>query len=425
MLVVAVATAEEQVENPMDLRITDIDELCTLDPGAGEGALGILRNAAVAFAGGRCVWIGPSQEAPDAAVSIDGSGCVGVPGLVDCHTHSLFAGSRAEEFSQRLAGATYTEILEAGGGILSTVDATRAASTELLTDLLRERLGGFLAAGVTTVEVKTGYGLHPEHEMRMLRLLREQEMPTRVVSTFLGAHAVPVEFRGDRAAYVTCLLEEMMPHALEWADGVDVYCDRGAFDLGECERILEAGMSGGLVGRVHAEQVEHTGAAKRAAELGCASADHLERIDAEGINAMAAHGTIGVLLPGAMTYLGDAPPPVAELLEAGVDLAVATDFNPGSSPVRDLWACATLACIRMGLSVEQALVGITRNAGRALGRSDLGWLGPGSVGDIVLVAPPAGEPVRHEVLVQYMGGHRAKVVVKDGRVVVGTLEASS
>ena len=130
-------------------------------------------------------------------------------------------------------------------------------------------------------------------------------------------------------------------------------------------------MSGGLVGRVHAEQVEHTGAAKRAAELGCASADHLERIDAEGINAMAAHGTIGVLLPGAMTYLGDAPPPVAELLEAGVDLAVATDFNPGSSPVRDLWACATLACIRMGLSVEQALVGITRNAGRALGRSDL------------------------------------------------------
>jgi imidazolonepropionase len=347
-----------------------------------------------------------------------------MPGLVDCHTHSLFAGSRAEEFSQRLAGATYTEILEAGGGILSTVAATRAASTGDLADVLRQRLGGFLEAGVTTVEVKTGYGLHPEHEIRMLRLLREQEMPTRVVSTFLGAHAVPEEFRGDRAAYVTCILEQMMPHALEWADGVDVYCDRGAFDLGECERILGAGMSGGLVGRVHAEQVEHTGAAARAAEMGCASADHLERIDADGIKAMAAHGTIGVLLPGAMTYLGDAPPPVAELLEAGVELAVATDFNPGSSPVRDLWACATLSCVRMGLNVEQALVGITRNAGKALGRLDLGWLGPGSVGDFALVVPPPGEPARPEVLVQYMGGHRAKVVVRDGRLVVGMLEVS-
>jgi imidazolonepropionase len=409
----------------MDLRITDIDELCTLDPGVGEGTLGILRNAAVAFAGGRCAWVGPSQEAPDATVSIDGSGCVGVPGLVDCHTHSLFAGSRAEEFSQRLAGATYTEILEAGGGILSTVAATRAASTGLLTDLLRKRLGGFLAAGVTTVEVKTGYGLHPEHEIRMLRLLREEEMPTRVVSTFLGAHAVPEEFRGDRAAYVTCILEEMLPEAIGLADCVDVYCDRGAFSLEETDRILRAGMAGGLVGRVHAEQVEYTGAAQRAAELGCASADHLERIDPQGIESMAAHGTIGVLLPGAMTYLGDAPPPVAELLEAGVELAVATDFNPGSSPVRDLWACATLACIRMGLSVEQALVGITRNAGRALGRADLGWLGPGSVGDFALVAPPPGEPVRHEVLVQYMGGHRATVVVRDGRPVVGSKEELS
>ncbi len=407
----------------MDLRVTDIDELCTLDPGLGEGELGILRDAAVVFAGGRCAWVGPSQEAPEATVSLDGSGCVGVPGLVDCHTHSLFAGSRAEEFSQRLAGISYTEILEAGGGILSTVTATRAASDELLTDLLRQRLRGFLGGGVTTVEVKTGYGLQPMHERRMLRLLREQELPTRVVSTFLGAHTVPEEFRGDRAAYVTCILEEMMPFALEWADGVDVYCDRGAFDLEECERILGAGISGGLVGRVHAEQVEYTGAAGLAAGLGCASADHLERIDADGINAMATHGTIGVLLPGAMTYLGDDPPPVGELLEAGVELAVATDFNPGSSPVRDLWACATLACVRMGLSVEQALAGVTRSAGKALGRTDLGWLGPGSVGDLALVVPPPGEPARHEVLVQYMGGHRVKAVVRDGRFVVGSKEA--
>ena len=173
------------------------------------------------------------------------------------------------------------------------------------------------------------------------------------------------------------------------------------------------------MGRVHAEQVEYTGAAQRAAELGCASADHLERIDADGINALADSNTVGVLLPGAMTYLRDDPPPVAEMIEAGVDLAVATDFNPGSSPVRDLWACATLACLGMGLGVEQALLGITRNAGRALGRPDLGWLGPGSVGDLCLMAPPPGEPASHEVLVQYLGGHSARCVVRDGTILWG------
>ncbi len=402
----------------MDLLITDIEELCTMSQDTGDGPLGILRGAAVGFSGGETCYIGPAQNAPDAQRILSAKGCVALPGLVDCHTHALFSGSRAEEFSRRLAGASYSEILESGGGILSTVAATRAASDAVLAGLLSARLKGFLAAGVTTVEVKTGYGLSATHEIRMLSLLKKGQWPTKVVPTFLGAHALPPEFREDRDGYVDCVVEEMLPQAAGLADAVDVYCDRGAFTLEEAERILRAGMAHGLQGRIHAEQVQYTGSAAMAAGLGCASADHLERIDAAGIDALAQAGTVGVMLPGAMMYLRDEAPPVGALLEAGVALAVATDFNPGSSPVRDLWTCATLSCLNMGLSVEQALLGITRHAGQALGRGELGWLGLGSAADLVLMVPPPGEPVRSDSLVQYIGGHRASVVVRDGAVVL-------
>ena len=386
----------------------------------GEGPLGILKGAAVGFSGGEVCYIGPAQNAPGAPRILSAKGCVGLPGLVDCHTHTLFAGSRAEEFSKRLAGASYSEILEGGGGILSTVAATRAAGNAELSALLSARLQGFLACGVTTVEVKTGYGLSADHEIRMLSLLKQGSWPTQVVPTFLGAHALPPEFQGDRAGYVDCVIEQMLPLAAGLAESVDVYCDRGAFTLEEAERILRAGIGHGLQGRIHAEQVEYTGSAAMAAGLGCRSADHLERIDAAGIDALAQAGTVGVMLPGAMMYLRDESPPVGALLEAGVSLAVATDFNPGSSPVRDLLACATLSCLIMGLSVEQALLGITRHAGQALGRGELGWLGTGSAADLVLIAPPPGEPVRSDSLVQYLGGHRACVVVRKGAVVLDT-----
>jgi imidazolonepropionase len=390
---------------------TDIDQLFT-----GTGA--IIEGAAVAIGGGEVLWVGPSDQAPQAARRVECRGLMGLPGLVDCHTHAVFAGSRAAEFERRLAGATYTEILEAGGGILSTVASTRRASVEELSAVLEARLEGMLALGVTSVEVKTGYGLEPAAERRMLEAMAACASPVEILPTFLGAHAVPREHRGDREAYVRQVIEEQLPLCAPLARFIDVYCDRGAFTLDEARRILEAGKAHGLIPRIHAEQVAHTGAAAVAAELGATSADHLEQLDAAGVAAMAEHGTVAVLLPGAMLYLKDPPPPVAALREAGVPMAVSTDFNPGSSPVRDLWSCATLACLRMGLTVREALLGITRNAGRALGRDDLGWLGPGSAADMVLMAPPAGEPAELPVLVQYLGGHRATHVVKGGAWVI-------
>ncbi|HJN74410.1 MAG TPA: imidazolonepropionase [Myxococcota bacterium] len=392
------------------LLVRDIDELLTMDGPA-------LRGGAVAFQGGRVVWTGPSAAAPDADEVLDGSGCIGLPGLVDCHTHALFAGSRAREFQRRLAGEDYSTILEEGGGILGTVRATREATDEELAESLEARLQDFLEQGVTTVEVKTGYALSTEHELRCLRLMEQRSWPTRVLRTFLGAHTVPAEWRPDRAGYVRHLVEEMLPVVAEHAQFIDVYCDRGAFTLEMARTVLSAGMARGLKGRIHAEQVEHTGSASLAAELGCTSADHLERISVEGIEAMAAAGTVAVLLPGARLYLRDPAPPVEAMREAGVPLAVATDFNPGTSPVRSLLGAATLACVDMGLSVDEALLGVTRNAGAALGREDLGWLGPGSAGDMALFSPPPGEPRDAAVLVQYLGGHRAAAVVRNGRVV--------
>ncbi len=398
-----------------ELLIAGLDQLLTMDPEVGEGPLGAIPDGAVAFAGARVVYAGPTAGCPGAERVIDGAGRLGLPGLVDCHTHSLFAGSRAEEFGLRLAGVSYTEILERGGGILSTVAATRAADSALLGQLLGERVADFLARGVCTVEVKTGYGLSRDQELRCLEVITGLETPASVVPTYLGAHAVPAERRGDREGYVAEVIDTIPAAAALGAD-IDVYCDRGAFTLEEARAILSAGRAAGMIGHLHAEQVAHTGAAALAAELGCASAEHLERIDGAGIEAMAAAGTIGVMLPGARAYLRDSPPPAREMIAAGVRLAVATDFNPGSSPVRDLWSCATLACLDFGLSAEEALLGITRHAGLALGRPELGWLGPGSAADLVLVAPPPGEPARPEVLVQYLGGHRAALLVRGGRI---------
>jgi imidazolonepropionase len=239
----------------------------------------------------------------------------------------------------------------------------------------------------------------------------------RVVTTFLGAHAVPEELRGNRNAYVRQVIDEQLPRCAPLADCIDVYCDRGAFTLDEAVEILTAGRARGLGVRAHAEQVEHTGIAEAAAALGATSVDHLERIDDRGIAAMAAHGTVAGLLPAAQVYLRDVSPPVAKLREAGVAMAVGTDLNPGTSPLRDLWIAATLATIVQGLTIPEAVLGITRNAGKALGRADLGWLGEGSVADLAVFRPPPGEPPAVESLVQFLGDHRAALVVRDGRVV--------
>ncbi len=378
-------------------------------------------DVSVVFRGGKCVEIqsaedtdgGPNDDGEHE--EIDADGLIGVAGLVDCHTHTTFAGSRVADFVRRLGGTSYTSILEGGGGIHTTVQSTRMATTDELTTLTVARLDQMLAHGVTTVEIKSGYGLDRRTERRMIEAARASAGPVEVVPTFL-AHVLP---RGrDRDVYMRELLDVNLPELAPLVAAVDVYCDDGAFTLAEAEAILRRAQSLGLALKVHAEQVSYTGAAELAAQMGALSADHLERIDPAGIAAMARSGTVAVLLPGAMMYLRDVCPPVAALRAAGVPMAVATDFNPGSSPVTNLWAAATLACLTMGLTVEEALTGITRNAARALGRPDLGWLGPGSAADLALFAPPVGEPPSVEVLVQYLGGTRAEQVWKAGERVL-------
>jgi imidazolonepropionase len=390
-----------------------------MDPSLGEGELGRLDDVTVVLSGARVLFIGPDAEAPAARQELDATGCLLMPGLVDCHTHAVWAGSRGKEFRRRLAGVPYSQILEEGGGILSTVEATRSAGEPTLTELAVDRLQRLQARGVTTVEIKSGYGLEPATERLLLQVAKEagRRVGLKVFTTFLGAHAIPQAFRSNREAYVAQVLEEQLPIVAPYADFIDAYIDRGAFTVDEGERILRAGSGLGLGVRVHAEQVTHTGAAAMAARLGALSADHLEQIDAEGIDAMAKAGTIAVLLPGAQAYLKDAPPPVGALREAGVPLAVATDLNPGSSPVLDPWIAATLACISMGLTVEEALLGMTARGADALGDSVRGRVRVGGPADVLVVAPPRGEPVEPEGLVQYLGGTRVRHVIAEGRLV--------
>jgi len=391
-----------------DTVVRDLDVLLTMDPALGEGPLGELRGAAVAFARGEVVWVGPSAQAPDAPVVHSLPGRIGLPALVDCHTHAVWAGSRADEFLRRLRGESYTAILEGGGGILSTVRATRSATEDELVRLAAARLRRLAAYGVGTVEVKSGYGLAPDVEHKLLRAARlaGEWSDVRVVRTFLGAHALPAEWRHDRDAYVRQVVEEQLPLCAPEADAIDVYVDRGAFTLEEGERILTAGKARGLAIHVHAEQVAYTGAAALGARLGALSCDHLERIDDDGISAMAAAGTVAVLLPGAMLHLRDTAPPVARLREAGVALAVATDLNPGSSPMMDPWVCATLACLTMGLTVEEALLGITANGARALGRPAAGRIALGARPGLAVFEPAPGERASAASLIQTMSGHR-------------------
>lgn len=376
----------------------------------------VVTGASILLREGRVAAVGPDIREPS-AFEVDGSGLIAMPGLVDCHTHSVFAGTRLGDFVRRASGERYSAILEGGGGIHTTVAATRAATEAALGDSLRERLLGMRSRGVTCVEVKSGYGLNTATELRMLLVARAVgvELGMEISPTFLGAHAIPPGV--DRAEYAATIVGPMLAACAPYCDAIDVYCDRGAFTLAEAETIFRAGKAAGLAIHAHAEQVEYTGVAELAARMGALSCDHLERIDDAGIVAMAKAGTVAVLLPGAMLYLRDPVPPVSRLRAAGVPMAIGTDFNPGSSPVPDLWTCATLACLTMGLSPEECLAGITSVAARALGRADRGHLDVGAAADVALYAPPPGEIADPRVLIQYMGGHRAKTLIVGGQIV--------
>lgn len=377
----------------VDRLFTDV-RLATMAPdrpGLGPG-LGIVEDGVLATREGRIAWVGPRAEAPafDARETIRGEGRWLTPGLIDCHTHLVWAGDRAAEFERRLEGATYEEIAREGGGILATVRATRAASREVLVRAALPRLDALLAEGVTTLEVKSGYGLEPASEYRQLEAARalEVERPVRIEPTFLGAHTLPPEFASDREGYLRLLCEEMIPRVVRdrLARAVDAFCETIAFTPEETRRLFEAARAQGLPVKLHADQLSDTGGAALAASFAALSADHLEYTDAEGVQAMARAGTVAVLLPGAFYSLREKQlPPVESFRRAGVPMAIATDCNPGTSPLVSLLLAMNLAATLFRLTVTECLLGVTRNAARALGLADdRGTLELGKRADLAL-----------------------------------------
>lgn len=343
--------------------------------------LGVIEPGIVAEKSGRILYAGP-PVAVEAPVKVDCEGRWITPGLIDCHTHLLHAGDRAAEFEQRLTGASYAEIAAAGGGIFSTVRATRAARDSVLAAQALPRIGALIAEGVTTVEIKSGYGLSLESELRLLRLLRKlgRIWPVDVAATFLGAHALPPEYAADRAGYVRLICETMLPAIAGegLADAVDGFCEGIAFSPAEIRRVFQAARAHGMPVKLHADQLGNQGGAALAAAFRALSADHLEYADEAGIAAMRATGTVAVMLPGAFYTLREGPaPPVALFRKHGVPLAVATDLNPGTSPMYSLLLAMNMAATLFRMTVEECLLGVTRHAAMALGRDDIGVLEPG------------------------------------------------
>ena len=394
--------------------------LATMTPGTP--AYGELRDAALAVKNGRIAWIGSAAEARrraagSAALVHEAGGLWMLPGLIDCHTHLVYGGNRVAEYEQRLNGASYAEIAARGGGIQSTVNATRASAAEDLQASASRRALALMAEGVTTIEIKSGYGLELDTEKRLLQAARRigRDLALAVRTTYLGLHAVPAEYRDRREAFVTAAtgpwLQEL--HALGLVDAVDGFCETIAFTVAETERLLEAAGRLRLGAHVHAGQLSDMGAAELAARHGALSADHLEYLSADGARALARAGTVAVLLPGAYYTLRQRdPPPIALLRESGVAMAVATDSNPGTSPCTSLLLSLNMACTLFGLTPEEALAGATRNAARALGlQADRGTLEPGKRADFALyrIERPAE-------LCYALGANPCAGVVFEGRI---------
>ena len=355
--------------------------------------LGEVDSGLIAAKDGLLLYAGPSRAAPvfEAARVVDCEGRWITPGLIDCHTHLVFGGDRSAEFEQRLAGVSYEAIARAGGGIISTVKATRAASLDALIDSALVRLDALVAEGLTTIEIKSGYGLTLDQEFKQLRAARALAMrrAVSVTTTFLGAHALPPEFVGDADGYIDQVCRAMIPAitAKGLADAVDVFCEGIGFSPAQCRRVFEAARAYGLPVKIHAEQLTNLhGAAMAAAEFGALSADHLEYLDDDGVSAMAAAGTVATLLPGAFYFVRETRlPPIAALRAARVPIALATDCNPGTSPLTSLLLTMNLAATLFHLTVEECLAGVTRNAGRALGRQAMiGTLEAGKQCDLAI-----------------------------------------
>lgn len=383
-------------------------------------SLGIIADGAIASAGGRIAWVGRMADLPAHRIAstpevLRCGGAWLTPGLIDCHTHIVFGGDRTADFRRRLRGESYEEIARAGGGIMSTVRATREASNDELASAAAARAKELAAWGVTTIEVKSGYGLDLETELRMLEVAASLpgHLPVDISPTLLAAHTIPAEYRHRRSEYVRLIVDEIIPAAVGQghATAVDAFCENIAFTPAETRTVLEAGIAAGLHGRLHADQLSDQGGGALAAAAGARSADHVEYLSPEGVEAMAGAKVSAVLLPGAAyTLVADRRPPVSALRRAGVNMALATDANPGSSPITNVGLILNLGCIQFGLTPEEALLGFTSAAAEVLAlRSDRGTLEPGKRADFALwgVSDLAE-------LCYWIGGSPLKTRVKDG-----------
>ncbi len=384
------------------------------------GGYGLIPDAAIRIEGQTIAWAGPRSAAP-AGNAIDCGGRLVTPGLIDCHTHLVYGGNRANEFEMRLNGASYAEIAKSGGGINATVRATRSATEEDLGKSALKRLDSLLAEGITTIEIKSGYGLDVETELKMLRVARALTASrlVDVVTSFLGAHTFPPEYRDDHGAYVKLVCDEALPAAARagLADAVDGFCEGIAFSVAETEQVFKAARALGLPVKLHAEQLSNLGGAKLAARYNALSVDHIEYLDEDGVAAIAASGTVAVLLPGAFYYLREKQsPPVAALRSHKVPIAIATDLNPGSSPVHSLLSTMNMACVLFGLTPEEALLGVTAHAARALGLKDRGRIAPGLKADLAI-----WDVERPGELAYPLGFNPLAAVIRNGKLIRGNL----
>lgn len=413
----------------VDILIINAAQVLTMDPNLTEqvsddpeaAQLGVIANGAVALGEGKIAAVGPTpsiQENYAAKNIIDATNCIVTPGLVDPHTHLVFAGSRHLEYGMRMRGSTYHEILRAGGGIHSTVKATREAPLETLINLARPRLTNLLHFGVTTAEVKSGYGLDRETELKILKAIQklDEQQPVRLVPTYLGAHVVPLEYREKRETYVSLITAEMIPAVAQegLAEAVDVFLDEGAFTRAETTKILNAAQNNGLRVKVHAGQFTDQGGPELIAELGGLSADHLEVISDRGIEAMARAGVVANLLPGAAFSLRDHFPDGRRLIDGGVQVALATDDNPGTSRTENLPLMAAMGVTQMGLTAAEAWQGITVHAAKALGRHEqVGSLVPGMIGDVAIFSVPD-----FRAFLYHFGHNHTATVIINGKIAV-------
>jgi imidazolonepropionase len=409
----------------VDFIIKHAGELLTLSSSfQDESGLGIIPNGAIAGKEGRIVWVGKTDDFPKDFVlrpggsEIDAAGKVVMPGFIDPHTHLVFGGSRENEFEQRIQGLSYLEIAERGGGILSTVEATRRASFEELFALGRRRLDRLLLKGVTTIEAKSGYGLSLEAELKILRVMRalQTEHPVDIVPTFLGAHTIPREFKDERRHYIDHLVEEMIPKVAEegLAEFCDVFCEEKAFNLEESREILEAGKRYGLKPKIHADQLSSGGGAELASEVGAYSADHLEYVSPKGVEKMAEKGVTAVLLPGAGFFLSMKKyPPAREMIEKGVAVALSTDLNPGSSMTESLPLMMTMGCLFFKMTPKEVIQAVTIHAARSMGREkEIGSLEVGKKPDIAIFDIPS-----YRYLPYHFGVDHVETVIKRGKPV--------